>query len=56
MPRKKLVLMPGWDAVDCFAFSVTKSGKPECTALTDIYCLKEDKPCAFKSPPVEIRG
>ncbi|MCL2401021.1 MAG: hypothetical protein FWC90_00110 [Oscillospiraceae bacterium] len=55
MPRKKLMVVPGMEGavVDCFAFNTTKTGKPECTALQDIYCLKENRPCPFKQPPKE---
>jgi len=55
MPRKKLIVIPGMEeaVVDCFAFNTTKNGKPDCTALQDIYCLKEDKPCPFRKPPAE---
>ncbi|MCL2409714.1 MAG: hypothetical protein FWC96_08930 [Oscillospiraceae bacterium] len=55
MPRKKLSVIPGMEdmVVDCFAFSMTRSGKPDCMALQDIYCLKEDKPCPFRKSPAE---
>ena len=55
MPRKKLMVVPGMEdtIVDCFAFNTMKNGRPECTALQDIYCLKEDTPCPFKKPPRE---
>jgi hypothetical protein len=55
MPRKKLIVIPGMEdaVIDCFAFCITKNDKPDCTALQDIYCLKEDKPCPFRKSSQE---
>jgi hypothetical protein len=57
VPRRKFRLIPGRENkdVNCFAFFRTKSGKPCCDALSDIYCLKEYKPCAFFATPLEAR-
>ena len=51
MPRKKLKLIPGRKAPNCFAFYVDKSGNPRCDALQDVYCLKEYAPCPFFKTP-----
>ncbi|MDR0838840.1 MAG: hypothetical protein LBN99_04270 [Oscillospiraceae bacterium] len=53
MPRRKYKFLPGLEnaEVNCFAYYRTKSGKPACRALSDIYCLKERTPCAFRAPP-----
>ena len=58
MPRRKLYFMPGREneIVDCFAFRLTKGGRPECTALTDIYCLKSPDPCPFRVNPAEAEA
>ena len=55
MPRKKYYFIPGREraTVNCFAFVRTAAGAPACRALTDIYCLKEDKPCPFFATPEE---
>jgi hypothetical protein len=37
--------------VNCFAFCRAKSGKPKCSALDDIYCLKSTDKCAFFATP-----
>ena len=54
MPRRKLELPKTGKqgAVNCFAYR-TLRGKPDCTALQDIYCMKEDKPCPFRATPEE---
>ena len=53
MPRHVYKFLPGRenDEVNCFAYYRSKSGKPMCRALSDIYCLKEYAPCAFFATP-----
>ncbi|MDR3278835.1 MAG: hypothetical protein LBT12_08675 [Oscillospiraceae bacterium] len=55
MPRKKYSFLPGREDanVNCFAYGRTKSGEPACSALTDIFCLKEYAPCAFFATPAQ---
>jgi hypothetical protein len=57
MPRRKLRLIPerANKDVNCFAFFRTKSGRPCCNALTDVYCLKEYTPCAFFATPLDAK-
>jgi hypothetical protein len=51
MPRKKLKMIPGRTPPNCFAFYIDKGGNPRCSALSDVYCLKEYTPCAFQKTP-----
>lgn len=53
MPRHVYRFLPGREntEVNCFAFYRSKTGKPMCRALSDIYCLKEYKQCAFFATP-----
>ena len=57
MPRRVYKFIPERMniEVNCFAFHRTKSGKPCCTALSDIYCLKEYAPCPFFATPQEAQ-
>jgi len=36
--------------INCKSFYINKGGKYCCNALNDIYCMKEDKECSFRSP------
>lgn len=53
MPRHIYGFLPGREdeEVNCFAYYRTKSGKPACRALSDIYCLKQYAPCSFFATP-----
>ncbi|HHT16937.1 MAG TPA: hypothetical protein GXZ77_04390 [Papillibacter sp.] len=53
MPRKKLKIIPGRRPPNCFAFYWDKGGNPQCSALSDVYCLKEYTPCSFQKTPKE---
>ena len=53
MPRKPKGVLPGlsMSGSECFAYSEDIFGNPHCRALTDIYCLKELRPCPFRATP-----
>ena len=57
MPRHVYKFLPGREnaEVNCFAYYRNKKGTPCCRALSDIYCLKEYAPCAFRATPYQAR-
>ncbi|MDR0863200.1 MAG: hypothetical protein LBN30_10605 [Oscillospiraceae bacterium] len=57
MPRKKYTFIEGRESndVNCFAFRRTEGGKPECVALSDVFCLKQREPCPFRATPEQAR-
>jgi|GEM_PF-774325 len=57
MPRRVYKFLSGREKmeVDCFAYYRNKAGRPCCHALTDIYCLKDYAPCAFRATPYQAR-